>query len=61
MLIEVTHATNTIDAFCRAHLGGDSDALRAQFIRWNRRFLEGNQTFWLPVGERLWAGPPALP
>ena len=59
--IEVTHATNTIDAFCRAHLGGDSDALRSQFIRWNRRSLESNQTFWLPVGERFWAAPPALP
>ena len=61
MLIEVTHATNTIDAFCRAHMGGDSDTIRAQFIRYNRRFLEGNQSFWLPVGQMLWAGPPTLP
>ena len=60
MLIEVTHDTNTIDAFCRAHLGGDSDQARARFVRWNRRFLERNQTFFLPVGRLLWAGTPTV-
>ena len=54
----VTHSTNTLDAFARAHLGSDDDVARSRLIALNRDYFTTNQTFWLPVGAYLWIDVP---